>query len=101
MSRLPESRAAPTAETVPPAVGSEQNTPEAVLITEQEVVFSTAAALSVPPTTAQHRWLAAALIATIRRMWLTKPTRPRRHYHLSREPFYMEEARMSREMHRL
>jgi len=98
---LPESPPRP-AESGPPAVGADQRPPTPALITEQEVILGTAAALSVPPTTTRRRWLGAQLIAAIRRMALTAPDKPRRHYPPSPSTrSYLEAARMSREMERL
>jgi hypothetical protein len=87
----------------------------------REVVFGTAAALSVPLATTRRRWhwngnpaillassspphdpgWGALLIAAIRRMPLTAPDKPRRHYSLSPSTrSSLEAARMSREMDR-
>jgi hypothetical protein len=74
-----------------------------VLFTEQEVAFSTAAALSVRP--AQTRWQAVAtavVLAALHRMILalTPENRaPRRYY--SRRHDFLENAAMAREMERL
>jgi hypothetical protein len=70
-----------------------------ILITEQEVAFSTAAARGVRPRTS-HRWIrATSLVAlTIRRMTADSHRAPRydpQHYR------FLEDARMAREMHRL
>ena len=93
----PKSPAGAAVEPVAPAVGAKQSTTAKVLVTEHEVVFSTAAAASGSLAPTQRSRPGAALTATIRRMLLRKP---RRHYPL-REPLYMEAARMSREMDRL
>jgi len=68
-----------------------------VVITEQAVAFSTAAAVSLPRTKPSHR-----LIAALRAMFLSSSegAPPRRHYPPRREAFF-EEAAMAREMHRL
>jgi hypothetical protein len=72
-----------------------------VLVTEQEVVFSTAA-VSVPLATIRHRWLGATVVAAIRRLFLTRPDQPQRHYPSSPSTrSSLEAARMSREMGRL
>jgi hypothetical protein len=57
---LPGSTAPPDVGSASYAVGSTQRSPTRVLITEQEVVFSTAAAISVPPATTRRRWLLVA-----------------------------------------
>jgi hypothetical protein len=82
---------------VSPAVEAGKRIPTTVLITEQEVAFSTAAALSVPPARTRRRRLSGPLIAA--RLILTAPPEPRPHYR--HEPGYFERARMSREMDRL
>jgi hypothetical protein len=98
----PGSPATPDVGPVSSAVDAAPPTPEPVLITEQEVVFSTAAAVSVPPATTRHCRLGATLVASIQRirMFLTTTAQPRRHYP-ARECIYMETARMSRQMDRL
>jgi hypothetical protein len=69
-----------------------------VLITEQEVVFSTAAAVPVRPTKTRR-----GLIAVLRGIFVN-PTanaeKPRRHYPPRRNSV-LEHAAMAREMHRL
>jgi hypothetical protein len=74
-----------------------------VLFTEQEVAFSTAAALSVRPAKT-GRWsvaTAGVLTAMHRTVLTLTPDRraPRRHY--SRRYEFLENAAMAREMERL
>jgi hypothetical protein len=83
----------------PSEVGSERRATTPVLITEQEVVFSTAAATSLPPATAHRRWRGATLIAAIGHIPIRLPE-PRPIYP-GREGSYFEAARMSRQMGRL
>ena len=65
-----------------------------ILITENQVAFSTAAAR--PVTSPRRRWLGAALMGGLGRI-LIAPTQP-----LPRRPVaYFEAARMSRAMDRL
>ena len=68
-----------------------------VLITEREVIFSTAAAVPLPPKTARRS------IALLRRLFMTSAPhqRPaqRRHYPPKRSGF-LEQAAMAREMRR-
>ena len=76
---------------------------EPVLITVQEVAFSTAAAMPVLPTT-RRRWTGAAsvVLTSMRKMFLTsKPDAraPRGDY--PRRYGFLEQASMSREMDRL
>jgi len=76
-----------------------------VLVTEQEVVFSTSAAVSLPRTKTT-RWLTEAtrvVAATLRRMFMTPTARPRpaRRHYPPRSSSYLEHALMAREMHRL
>ena len=66
-----------------------------VLITEQEVVFGTAAAVSSRPTSNSRRLIDAIRVF---RAALNRPP-VRRHY--PRESSYLERARMAREMDRL
>ena len=73
--------------------------PAPVLITEQEVVFTTAAAALVPPATAHRHWPSPTLIAAIRHIHIALPT-PQPIYP-RREATYFESARMSRLMDRL
>jgi hypothetical protein len=73
-----------------------------ILITEQEVAFSTAAAGPVQPTTT--RWwtqTSHVVLLAIRRMFLTSAdARPARRHYPSRLS-YLEHSCMAREMHRL
>jgi hypothetical protein len=69
-----------------------------VVITEQAVVFSTAAAVPLPRTKPTRR-----VIAALSAMFLRSSEDPRpapRHYPPRREAF-VEDAAMDREMHRL
>jgi hypothetical protein len=68
-----------------------------VLITENQVAFSTAAAAPVAST--RRRWLDTTLMGGLVRI-LTALTQPRPHYP-RRELAYFEAARMSRAMDRL
>ncbi len=75
--------------------------PAPILITEHEVLFSTAAATGLRPT---RRWTDAVRIvsAATRRIFVTAPTdsRPKRRHYPPRAS-YLEDSRMAREMHRL
>jgi hypothetical protein len=78
--------------------------PTPILITEQEVVFGTSAAVSLPRTKTTRRLtdVTRVVVANLRRIFLTSAARPRparRHY----PPRYsfLEHALMAREMHRL
>jgi len=68
-----------------------------VVITEQAVAFSTAAAVGLPRTKPTRR-----VIAALRAMFLTSegPPPAQRHY-LPRRESFVEEPAMEREMHRL
>lgn len=83
-----------------PAPIAESAAQEPTLITEQQVLINTAAAVAMPPaktrrwtdtvgsvTGAVHTWFAEAL----------KPPRPRN----TKRYDFLEDARMAREMHRL
>jgi hypothetical protein len=74
-----------------------------ILFTEQEVAFSTAAALAVRPAKAR-RWAAAnaVVLAGFHRMVLTltpEKRAPRRYYSIRHD--FLEDAAMAREMERL
>ncbi|KZS81612.1 hypothetical protein [Mycobacterium persicum] len=69
-----------------------------VLITEQQVLFSSAAAIAAPATT-HHRGLGTTLMAAIGHIHIRLPE-PRPIYP-RRETSYFEAARMSREMDHL
>jgi hypothetical protein len=68
-----------------------------IVITEQAVAFSTAAAVGLPRTKPTRR-----VIAALRAMFLTSdgPPPAQRHY-LPRREAFLEEPAMDREMHRL
>ena len=97
------SPATPDVGAAPPSAVSPQPNSTLVLVTEQEVVFSTAAALSSPPTTIHRRWLhltlSPRLSAAIRR--IVTPLPEPRPYYPRRESNYYEAARMAREMEHL
>jgi hypothetical protein len=69
-----------------------------VVITEQEVVFSTAAAVPSPRTKPARR-----VIAALRAMFLssTEDARPAPRHYPPRRDAFLEEAAMAREMRRL
>ena len=73
-----------------------------VLITEQQVLFSTAAAALPPATT--RRWTEAvrAVTASVRAAFVTSrdEARPKRRHYPPRTD-YLEDSRMAREMYRL
>jgi hypothetical protein len=89
--------ATPNAESAPFRVCSAHPGPQGVLVTEKQVVLSTAAVLSVPVATRHHR-LATRLIDAISRIHIALPE-PRPHYPRRRD--YFEAAKMSREMDHL
>ena len=69
------------------------------LITEDQVMFSSAAALAPAPS---HRWSDAAheVTAAVRAMF-TRPEKPRARRHYPQRFGYLENAAMSRAMDRL
>jgi hypothetical protein len=81
------------------AMTLEPSCPTPVLISEQEVVFSTAAAAFVPLATTRHHWRVTTLIAAIGRIHIALPE-PRPCYP-RRGASYFEGGRMSREMDHL
>jgi hypothetical protein len=92
------SRARADVPSIPPAHNDPTLSHAPVLITEHEVVFSTAAAVSLPPATTHRRRLSGALVAAVRRIMSPLPAPPQHYRH---EPYYLEKARMSRAMGRL
>jgi hypothetical protein len=91
--------AAPDVGPAPVAVGSTQQPSTPVLISEQHVVFTTAAAVLVPPATTHRHWPGATLFAAVRRIHIALPE-PRPIYP-RREAGYFEAARMSRQIDHL
>jgi hypothetical protein len=92
----------PAAPAVGPASSPVSGTRHAstpALISEQEVVFSTAAAALPTPATTHRRWRATRLIAAISHIHIGLPE-PRPLYP-RREASYFEGARMSRQMDHL
>jgi hypothetical protein len=85
---LPEGPVTPAIEIEPAASHSEQ-----VLITEQEVMFGSAAATTVPAES-HSRWIAALRWICGRSDWRVDPARRPRPPRSS----YLENARMGREM---
>jgi hypothetical protein len=96
--QLPGATATPDVGSAPSAVSSTQRSPTQVLVTEQEVAFATAAAISIPPAATRLR-LGSRLIVAIGRIHIGLPEPPP-HYP-RRERNYFEATRMSREMDHL
>ncbi len=90
---------APDVEPAPPTVRSTRPASAPVLITEQEVLFKTAAAVSVPPAPTHRHWPGAALLTAIGHIHLRLPE-PRAVYP-RRQDSYFEAGRMSRLMEHL
>jgi hypothetical protein len=74
------------------------------LITEQQVLFATAAAVPLQPATTGRGWIEAvrALGASLRAAFVTSSNepRPKRQHYPARNDF-LEDSRMAREMLRL
>jgi hypothetical protein len=70
------------------------------LITEQEVLFATAAAGAFQPAQAGRRWT-EVIGAALRAMFTSSMTEPRERRHYPARNDYLERSRMAREMHRL
>lgn len=70
----------------------------AALITEEQVLFGSAAALASAP--ARHRNVAHQFASVVRAMF-TRPERPRAINHYPQRFGYLEQSAMSREMDRL
>jgi hypothetical protein len=94
------SKPAPDVGPAPSPVTPKRHTSTPLLISEQEVVCSTAAAAFVVPPAMTHRhWRATPLIAAIGHVHIRLPE-PLPHYS-RREASYFEGARMSRQMDHL
>jgi hypothetical protein len=92
---------ADTATTKPgsaPARAAAQSTDTAALITEQQVLFASAAALA--PAPAKHHHVAQELASAVRAMFV-RPERPHARRHYPQRYAYLESSAMSREMDRL
>ena len=81
-----------------PAPSVEKSTDTAALITEQQVLFSSAAALA--PAPARHRNVAHELASTVRAMF-ARPEKSHAPKHYPRRFGYLEQSAMSRAMDRL
>jgi len=92
-TRRPTSEPAAAPTPIPAAVAQEP-----ALITEQQVMFSTAAAVAIPAKT--HRWtdVFGSFATAVRRA--AGPPEPVQHHHSERYG-YLQNALMSREMDRL
>ena len=71
---------------------------EPVLITEQQVLFATAAAVPLQPV---RRGWAAAVGAAVRAMFTSSTDAPRERRHYPARHDFLESSRMAREMYRL
>ena len=87
-----------------PADVAEASPRTPVLITEQQVLFATAAAVPLQPAKTSRRWAEAARAsgASLRAAFVTSSNeaQPKRRHYPSRNDF-LEDSRMSREMLRL
>ena len=81
-----------------PAPSVEKSTDTTALITEQQVLFSSAAALA--PAPARHRNVAHQLASTVRAMF-ARPEKSHAPKHYPQRFGYLEQSAMSREMDRL
>ena len=105
---LEDSREAPPV-TSEPVTSVPNSTESPVLITEQQVLFSTAAAVALPPAKTR-RWTDAvrAVAASVKAAFVTSgdfvtskdEARPKRRHYPPRTD-YLEDSRMAREMYRL
>ena len=80
-----------------PAPSVEQSTDTAALITEQQVLFSSAA---LAPAPARHRNVAVELASAVRAIF-TRPEKSHAPKHYPQRFAYLEAAALSREMDRL
>jgi hypothetical protein len=91
-------------ETSPVTSATTNSTGQQVLITEQQVLFATAAALPLRPAKTSRRWAEAvrAITASLRAAFATSSdeARPKRRHYPPRTD-YLHDSRMAREMMRL
>lgn len=80
-----------------PASPAEAASSSLVYITEQEVAFSTAAAVALPRT--KHHWWTMAVLREL--LHSSHEPQPVRHHYPPRRSQFLEQAAMSREMWRL
>jgi hypothetical protein len=99
MLHLLSKPAAPAVRPASSPVSGTRNASTPALISEQEVVLSTAAAALLTPATTHRRWHATRLTAAISHIHIGLPE-PRPLYP-RREASYFEGARMSRQMDHL
>jgi hypothetical protein len=71
-----------------------------VLITEQEVLFASAAAVPLQPAKSGRRWT-DVIGAGLRAMFASSTAEPRERRHYPPRNDFLESSRMAREMHRL
>jgi hypothetical protein len=86
-----------------PVTSATNSTETQVLITEQQVLFSTAAAVALPPAKTRRFTEAVwAITASVRAAFVTSSdeARPKRRHYPPRND-YLEDSRMAREMFRL
>lgn len=97
MSQSTTTSAAPreVVHTAAPTSATKGTSPASVLLTEQEVLFATRAAVLPPKTSAPRRWIDAIRVAA-GSLHLPPPRQ-----HPARDLGYLERARMAREMDRL
>ncbi len=83
-----------------PAPIVEKSTDTAALITEQQVLFASAAALAPAVAPARHRNVAHELAMSVRALF-TRPEKVRAPRHHAQRFSYLEQSAMSRAMDRL
>jgi hypothetical protein len=85
---------------ITPAPPVEQSTEAAALITEQQVLFASAAALAPAVTPARHRHVAHEFATSVRALF-ARPEKVHAPRHHPQRFVYLEQSAMSREMDRL
>jgi hypothetical protein len=71
-----------------------------VLITEEEVLFATAAGVPLQPAKSGRRWT-GVVGAAVRAMFASSTAEPRERRHYPPRNDFLESSRMAREMHRV
>jgi hypothetical protein len=90
-----------TAEPVDPAQSTDAEvTSTLVLITEQEVMLATAAAVPLQPAKVRRR-STDVIGEAVRAMFASSTAEPRKRRHYPPRNDFLESSRMAREMHRL
>ena len=84
-----------------PSTAPVPSEPAQALITEQQVLFGTAAAAALPPAKTRRFSDAVHAVVGSVRTWLVSASQPPAHRHYPKRHVWLENSLMSREMDRL